>query len=933
MATTSALALLAALAGAALFGGLWYVEKRALEKLAAISDRAGVDIRVGSILIEPGARVELRDVEVSDTDDDINLLRVQRVVLDLTFEDLVAGRRRPQRVVLIGLEADARDPDRWRKVVDRYRGPKTAPRPASEPPAILPTVAFDNATILIEDPLSGAPLRLENVAAQILPRAAPGQRWHLTAAADLEGLTHIVVAAFLDPARGEHELGATFTPALTVHMPAGPRVTVGSVHAVRGGDIRVGDVRVELGPERWLTAEHIEVTRADSAPFPAGKLEAVVRGLDATMDGARVQASALRAFLRSGGVADPLARLERVTLQQMELEVERALIALAAGEVSIDVEGVDPDRPLAGLREVTLRHTDISMALPPADQARAIPYYHQIQAFLLGPPQDLRGGGPAPPQTPTAAAGPDLGLLHGARPTLRLEDGTLALLVGSSPEPALLLEALDASLLPGEDGRAVTATASGKLRELATGEQGTFAVEARTRADGALEHARIRLSGSKLTHYIARLSDKIRLTDKSSLSVDLTVTPHATDRGFSAAGSVAVQDMGFFAPRIHGTPVDGVDIAADVTVDLSPEQDKLVIDAPRITLADSLVVRFGATIEHLDNRLPKLDVRIAIPEQPCNRLIASIPPVMVPRLNGLVLEGSGSAHLDFTVDLEDPRGYQHDVAVDLTGCRPAQYGVADVGRLQRAFVHDVVEKGEPIGVTVGPGTWHFRSLRRIPKHVQMGALYTEDHSFFRHGGFRVPLIRRAVIMNLEGGRYIYGGSTITQQLVKNLFLSREKTITRKLEEAILVWLVERALPKSRILELYLNCIEYGPRIYGIENAARAYFGKHVEELDALEGAFLMGLKPYPWAGWQQYQRGYVKPWWHRRLSKILEGMAKRGWITNAQLENARAMGWEPVFLTSAHTRRMAAPAPVPTPPQRDDDEPPPATPNAPIFID
>ena len=92
MATTSALALLAALAGAALFGGLWYVEKRALEKLAAISDRAGVDIRVGSILIEPGARVELRDVEVSDTDDDINLLRVQRVVLDLTFEDLVAGR-------------------------------------------------------------------------------------------------------------------------------------------------------------------------------------------------------------------------------------------------------------------------------------------------------------------------------------------------------------------------------------------------------------------------------------------------------------------------------------------------------------------------------------------------------------------------------------------------------------------------------------------------------------------------------------------------------------------------------------------------------------------------------------------------------------------------------------------------------------------------
>jgi membrane peptidoglycan carboxypeptidase len=187
----------------------------------------------------------------------------------------------------------------------------------------------------------------------------------------------------------------------------------------------------------------------------------------------------------------------------------------------------------------------------------------------------------------------------------------------------------------------------------------------------------------------------------------------------------------------------------------------------------------------------------------------------------------------------------------------------------------------------------------------MGAIATEDHSFFKHDGFRPSLIRRAVIMNLEGGRYVYGGSTITQQLVKNLFLSREKTLTRKLEEAIIVWMVENAVSKKRILELYLNCIEYGPKLYGLENAARAYFGKHVEELNPLDGAFLMGLKPYPWAGWKQFERGYVKPWWHRRLKKILTGMARSGWITEEQL--AASSNWEPVFLTSPH--RNATPPP------------------------
>jgi len=260
---------------------------------------------------------------------------------------------------------------------------------------------------------------------------------------------------------------------------------------------------------------------------------------------------------------------------------------------------------------------------------------------------------------------------------------------------------------------------------------------------------------------------------------------------------------------------------------------------------------------------------------------------MLQRLKGLEVSGKAKGHLHFTVDLEKPRAFQYDINIDMKGCTPRQYGPTDVTRLNRKFVHEVVEKGKPTGILVGPETAHYRNLFDIPRFIQMAALWTEDHSFFSHSGFRPTLIRRAIIMNLERGRYVYGGSTISQQLVKNLFLSREKTLSRKLEEAIIVWLMERTVSKKRILELYLNCIEYGPGLYGIQNAAQKYFAKDVDQLTPLEGAFLMGLKPYPWAGWKQYERGQLDQWWIRRVRKILEGMAKKGWISPDELETSR----------------------------------------------
>src|SRR5207302_4623890 len=121
----------------------------------------------------------------------------------------------------------------------------------------------------------------------------------------------------------------------------------------------------------------------------------------------------------------------------------------------------------------------------------------------------------------------------------------------------------------------------------------------------------------------------------------------------------------------------------------------------------------------------------------------------------------------------------------------------------------------------------------------------EDGKFFRHHGFDADMIRHALDHDLEAGRIDKGASTITQQLVKNLYLSGERTIARKLEEAVLAWRAEQLLDKRRILELYLNLAELAPGVHGLADGAERYFGKLPDQLSGDEAAQLAALLPAP----------------------------------------------------------------------------------------
>jgi monofunctional biosynthetic peptidoglycan transglycosylase len=163
-------------------------------------------------------------------------------------------------------------------------------------------------------------------------------------------------------------------------------------------------------------------------------------------------------------------------------------------------------------------------------------------------------------------------------------------------------------------------------------------------------------------------------------------------------------------------------------------------------------------------------------------------------------------------------------------------------------------------------------IRSMPQDAIDAVIVSEDGTFWSHGGFDWFEFRESVERNFEEGRAVRGASTITQQLVKNLYLSSSKNPLRKLKEWILTWYMEQQLSKSRILEIYLNVIEWGDAVYGIEAAAHYYFDKPASNLTREECARLAAIIPSPRKHRADVDSKYVL----RRSKLILDRMDARG---------------------------------------------------------
>ena len=209
------------------------------------------------------------------------------------------------------------------------------------------------------------------------------------------------------------------------------------------------------------------------------------------------------------------------------------------------------------------------------------------------------------------------------------------------------------------------------------------------------------------------------------------------------------------------------------------------------------------------------------------------------------------------------------------------------------------------GVDLCPTEKTYVKLKNISSKLQRAILLTEDSAFYTHKGFDEEGLTRCYEKLKETHKITCGGSTITQQLAKNLFLYKDKTFIRKGLEALITLKLEKTLTKKEILERYLNVVQFGKNIYGVKQAAQFYFKKHPSELDVVESAFLAMVLPNPEKYSQSYYRKDLTRFARKRLSSIITDMHRYKSLTDD--DYFAAMGKLEYFLTTGQAKVNADP--------------------------
>jgi hypothetical protein len=448
-------------------------------------------------------------------------------------------------------------------------------------------------------------------------------------------------------------------------------------------------------------------------------------------------------------------------------------------------------------------------------------------------------------------------------------------------------------LAVGGSGTVVAGTRTLELREVAAG---------RLAANGSLEiHAAIDDGG------IAR-PIAMEVSPK-----DASVTLRGDRIPLRALGAVAPQGIDLERARATGTVHIArkgatLELAADGSFDgvvvehksLSGEpmplgaavKAKVAVSPEAITVAE-LGVKIGALDTKLSGWLRRGSplsgqIEVEVAPAPCADLLAALPPQVRGPLDGMVLTGTLGGSTRLTIDLAAPVGDGTVLTTALHGdCQTlSEPPAADVGTLTRATDHQYADGSHG---KVGPGAEGWYNWDRIPPRLRNAFVSAEDGRFFEHNGFDLQQIARSLEIDLRERRLARGGSTISQQLVKNSFLSYRRTFDRKIQEAILTWRLEAKLDKKQILTRYLNIIELGPHIFGVGAAANYWFDRSPRELSVRQAAFLAAITSEPTSMSRRVRRaGGLDPDSNERVNTILRAMYRDGVISTEDYETARA---------------------------------------------
>ena len=262
------------------------------------------------------------------------------------------------------------------------------------------------------------------------------------------------------------------------------------------------------------------------------------------------------------------------------------------------------------------------------------------------------------------------------------------------------------------------------------------------------------------------------------------------------------------------------------------------------------------------------------------KLFDAIPQGLFETLDGIQVEGKIAYDLDFSVNFAKPDSLAFDSKIDDQELKITRWGKADISQLNTAFTYKAYEDTVLMReIVVGTQNPKFTPLSQVASILKKTVLNTEDPYFYQHRGFEEEAFKLSIATNIKERAFKRGASTISMQLVKNVFLNRNKTLMRKFEEILLVWLMESSgqVSKDRMFEVYLNVIEWGKNVYGIQEASSYYFGKKPAQLNIGESLYLSSIIPRPKTGLASFDyTGHLKPWVQRHFNTYGYIMNKLG---------------------------------------------------------
>lgn len=273
-------------------------------------------------------------------------------------------------------------------------------------------------------------------------------------------------------------------------------------------------------------------------------------------------------------------------------------------------------------------------------------------------------------------------------------------------------------------------------------------------------------------------------------------------------------------------------------------------------------------------------LKVNMPSTAAQNFFDALPKGMFSTFKGIQVKGNLSYRLNCFIDGAVPDSLQFESKLKKENFSVLKYGSVNYTKINKPFIHTVYEGNQKLRtINVSDTNPYFTPLEEISPYFINAILINEDPSFFRHRGFIPQSFRDAIAAVYKADlKFVRGGSTISMQLVKNAFLERRKTVARKAEEALIVWLIEsnRLVSKERMFEVYLNIIEFAPNVYGIGEASEFYFNKKPADLTLAEGIYLSNIIPRPKAFKYGFEKnGTMKYWLQEKANLVIRRMVQR----------------------------------------------------------